>query len=59
MKTKATLNIKETKVAKTKISLERETSVVEVIIKNAPAKKTWRGTEKKILLSELKKKYGS
>ncbi len=41
-----------------KISVEKETSIVDLIIKNAPAKKTMRGYEKKILASRLKAKYG-
>lgn len=43
----------------TKISSEKEASIVDLIIKNAPAKKTRRGAEKKILISRLKEKYGS
>lgn len=43
----------------TKISLEKETSIVDMIIKNAPANKTRRGAEKKILVSRLKEKYGA
>ncbi len=41
-----------------KISIEQE-SVVSVIIKNAPVKKTSYGSEKKLLKSKLAKKYGS
>jgi uncharacterized protein YeeX (DUF496 family) len=41
----------------TKISSEKEASIVDLIIKNAPVKKTRRGAEKKILLSRLKEKY--
>lgn len=41
----------------TKISSQPELSIVDTIIKNAPAKKTKSGTEKKLLLSTLKKKY--
>lgn len=43
----------------TKISSEKETSIVDLIIKNAPANKTRRGAEKKILVSRLKEKYGA
>jgi hypothetical protein len=43
----------------TKISSQEEFSIVDTIIKNAPAKKTKPGTEKKILLSTLKKKYSA
>ena len=42
-----------------KISSQKEASIVDTIIKNAPAKKTKPGTEKKILLSGLKEKYGA
>jgi len=42
----------------TKISSEKETSLVDTIIKNAPSKKTKPGAEKMVLLSRLKEKYG-
>jgi Asp-tRNA(Asn)/Glu-tRNA(Gln) amidotransferase A subunit family amidase len=41
-----------------KISEERETSIVKSIIENAPKKKTMPGTEKKIIKAYLKKKHG-
>jgi len=43
----------------TKISSQTELSIVDTIIKNAPAKKTKSGTEKKVLISMLKKKYSA
>jgi Family of unknown function (DUF6364) len=41
----------------TKISSKTELSIVDTIIKNPPANKTKRGTEKKVLLSIVKEKY--
>lgn len=43
----------------TKISQQNQGSIVEDIIRNAPVHKIKRGTEKKILLDALKKKYGA
>ncbi len=43
----------------TKISSQTELSIVDTIIKNAPAKKTQPGKEKRVLISILKKKYGA
>lgn len=43
----------------TKITSQSELSVVDAIIKNAPAKKTARGSEKKVLFERLKTKYGT
>jgi Family of unknown function (DUF6364) len=43
----------------TRISSQKEPSIVDTIIKNAPANKTKPGTEKKVLLSRLKEKYGA
>jgi len=43
----------------TKISSQSALSIVDTIIKNAPAKKTKSGTEKKVLISMLKKKYSA
>ena len=43
----------------TKITSQSELSIVDSIIKNAPAKKTIPGTEKKVLVERLKIKYGT
>lgn len=43
----------------TKITSQSELSVVDNIIKNAPAKKTVPGSEKKVLIERLKTKYGA
>lgn len=41
-----------------KISEEKETSIVQSIIDNAPVKKTKSGTEKAIIKAYLTKKHG-
>jgi Asp-tRNA(Asn)/Glu-tRNA(Gln) amidotransferase A subunit family amidase len=41
-----------------KISEDRETSIVQSIVENAPKKKTKPGTEKEIIKAYLKKKHG-
>lgn len=43
----------------TKITSQSELSLVDTIIKNAPAKKTAAGSEKKVLLDRLKTKHGT